>query len=209
MLCCLMDNHARTATELAIIAQVSASTASAHLGRLKEERLVKVFHQGKHRYYSLAGPNVATVLDGLLVLSGRPPEKFAPDTPNRLCAARTCYDHIAGTLGVVLHDRMLELDCFRTATQGSSDSYELTKQGVNIFSDLGIDVQKLRTLRRRLASPCLDWSERRPHLGGGLAAALLTQAVARKWITRDLDSRALSVTPRGRRAMRDHLQVEL
>ena len=106
MLYCLMDNHARTSTELAVVADVSPSTASVHLQRLKTERLVKVLVQGKHRYYSLEGPEVARVLEGLSVLAGGSREKFVPNTPNRLRAARTCYDHMAGTLGVPLHDRL-------------------------------------------------------------------------------------------------------
>jgi DNA-binding transcriptional ArsR family regulator len=101
----LADGHARTSTELAVVAEVSASTASAHLNRLKAERLIKVHAQGKHRYYSLEGPNVASVLEGLSVLAGgRVTNRFVPNTPSQLRTARTCYDHIAGTLGVLLHD---------------------------------------------------------------------------------------------------------
>src|ERR1700723_2778348 len=93
MLYCLMDGHARTSTELAMVAGVSPSTASAHLARLTTEHLTKVFVQGKHRYYSLEGPRVARALEGLSVLAG---SKFVPNTPIRLRAARTCYDHLAG-----------------------------------------------------------------------------------------------------------------
>src|SRR5271168_619993 len=107
MLYCLMDNRARTGTELAVIAEVSPSTASVHLNRLRVERLVKVLAQGKHRYYSLAGGQVAAVLEGLTVLAGRPRKKFVPNTPSGLRGARTCYDHIAGVLGVALHDRLV------------------------------------------------------------------------------------------------------
>src|SRR5216684_6505624 len=109
MLYCLMDGHARTSTELAIVAGVSPSTASVHLNRLKTERLVKVLVQGKHRFYSLEGPSVASALEGLSVLAGVSRDKFAPNTPSRLRAARSCYDHIAGTLGVSLHDRFRAL----------------------------------------------------------------------------------------------------
>src|SRR5580658_6719116 len=95
MLYCLVDGHARTSTELAIVAEVSPSTASVHLNRLKTEHLVTVFIQGKHRYYSLEGPNVAGALEGLSVLAGVSRGRFVPNTPSRLRAARTCYDHIA------------------------------------------------------------------------------------------------------------------
>src|SRR6202789_167114 len=102
ILYCLMDGHARTSTELAMVAEVSPSTASVHLNRLKTERLVRVLVQGKHRYYSLEGPNVASALEGLSVLAGGSREQFVPGTPSRLRAARTCYDHMAGTVGVSL-----------------------------------------------------------------------------------------------------------
>jgi DNA-binding transcriptional ArsR family regulator len=109
MLYCLADGHARTSTELAIVAEVSPSTGSAHLNRLKEEGLVSVAVQGKHRYYRLAGPEVASVLESLSVLAGGSTARFIPNTPNRLRAARTCYDHIAGALGVGLHDCFMVL----------------------------------------------------------------------------------------------------
>jgi DNA-binding transcriptional ArsR family regulator len=188
----LMDGHARTSTELAIVARVSPSTASVHLARLKDSHLIKVSVQGKHRYYSLEGPGVARALEGLSVLAGSPRTKFAPNTPPRLRAARTCYDHMAGTLGVVLHDRLQTLRWISTA-------YELTPQGEKEFDRLGIDIGATQSLRRRFAGPCLDWSERRPHLGGALGAALLKIALKRRWVLEDLDSRALSVTPLGRR----------
>ena len=188
----LMDGHARTSTELAIVARVSPSTASVHLTRLKDSHLVKVSVQGKHRYYSLEGPGVARALEGLSVLAGAPRVKFVPNTPPRLRAARTCYDHMAGTLGVVLHDRLQTLRWISTA-------YELTPQGEKAFDSLGIDIGATRALRRRFAGPCLDWSERRPHLGGALGAALLKIALKKKWVLQDLDSRALSLTSLGRR----------
>src|SRR5580658_1676452 len=129
MLYSLMDGRARTSTELAIVADVSPSTASVHLHRLQSEHLLKVLVQGKHRYYSLEGPNVAAVLEGLSVLAG-PGKKFVPNTPNRLRAARTCYDHMAGTLGVSLHDRLRAL---RWLSAGSEESYDLTPAGVKAF----------------------------------------------------------------------------
>src|SRR5260370_33306828 len=109
MLFSLVDGHARTSTELAMVADVSPSTASVHLNKLKAERLVKVHVQGKHRYYSLDGSNVASALEALSVLAGGSRDKFVPNTPSRLLAARTCYDHMAGTLGVSLHDRFKAL----------------------------------------------------------------------------------------------------
>ena len=198
MLFCLMDGHARTSTELAVVADVSASTASAHLNRLKTERLVKVLTQGKHRFYSLAGPKVARVLEGLSVLADQPLRKFVPNTPTRLRAARVCYDHLAGTLGVRLHDRFKEL---KWISNGAGDAYELTAAGEKALDALSVNVEEMRSSRRRFAYACLDWSERRPHIGGALGSALLDAAVKRKWVTKDLDSRAIGVTTLGRREM--------
>jgi DNA-binding transcriptional ArsR family regulator len=199
ILYCLLDGHARTSTELAAVADVSPSTASAHLNRLRAERLIKVFVQGKHRYYSLEGPNVANALEGLSVIAGGLMRNFVPNTPSRLRNARTCYDHIAGRLGVLLHDRFKTLGWLSSDPSGSDNGYDLTPKATKAFEALGIDLASTRTLRRRFAYACLDWSERQPHIGGALGAALLRTMLKRKWVINDLDSRALSVTSFGRR----------
>jgi len=201
MLYSLLDGHARTSTELALVAEVSPSTASVHLNRLKAERLVRVVVQGKHRYYSLEGPQVASALQGLSVLAGGAPDKFVPHTPSRLRVARTCYDHLAGSLGVSLHDRFRALRWLSADSTGIDTAYDLTAEGTRAFEALGIDLVVTRSLRRRFAYACLDWSERRPHVGGALGAALLKVALKRRWIIQDLDSRALSITSLGRREM--------
>jgi DNA-binding transcriptional ArsR family regulator len=209
ILYCLMDGHARTSTELSVVAEVSPSTASVHLNRLKIAHLVKVFVQGKHRFYSLEGPNVASALEGLSVLAGGSRDTFVPSTPNRLHAARTCYDHMAGTLGVSLHDRFAALGWLSYATRASGTAYELSLGGTKAFEALGIDIKATRLLRRRFACACLDWSERRPHVGGALGAALLRVALKRRWVIQDLDSRALGVTTRGRREMLTRFGLQL
>jgi DNA-binding transcriptional ArsR family regulator len=201
MLYCLMDGHVRTSTELSVVAEVSPSTASVHLNRLKTAHLVKVLVQGKHRFYSLEGPDVASALEGLSVLAGGARDTFVASTPSRLRAARTCYDHMAGTVGVSLHDRIKALGWLSTGSKGSDNAYALTLHGTKAFEALGIDLEATRALRRRFACACLDWSERRPHVGGALGAALLKVALKRKWVVQDLDSRALGVTSLGRREM--------
>ncbi|QNK75175.1 helix-turn-helix transcriptional regulator [Variovorax sp. PAMC28562] len=198
MLCCLMDGHARTATELAVVAEVAASTASAHLARLKEARLVESLAQGRHRYFRLADGDVAAALESLLVVAGAPLPAFEPNTPTRLRSARTCYDHMAGTAGVALHDR-LHAQGWLSGLQ--SGSYDLTTDGAVALESLGLDVDAARRSRRRFACPCLDWSERRPHLGGALGAACLQLAVRRVWVRQALDGRALTVTPKAEREM--------
>ena len=205
----LMDGHARTSTELAVVADVRPSTASVHLHRLRTAQLVKVLVQGKHRYYSLESSDVADLLEGLSALAGRGRDKFVPNTPPRLRAARTCYDHIAGTIGVSLHDRFRAQGWLSPNSTASDNSYDLTSTGAKAFESLGIDLAATRTLRRRFACPCLDWSERRFHVGGALGAALLKLALKRKWLLQDLDSRALSVTPHGRREFQSRFGVHL
>jgi DNA-binding transcriptional ArsR family regulator len=207
MLFGVLDGRARTSTELAALAGVTASTASAHLQRLVAARLVQVDVQGRHRYYSLAGARVARALEALSVVAGRPRDRFVPSTPNRLRAARTCYDHLAGTVAVALHDRFLDAGWLATvpAVRGG---YEVTGAGERAFAALGVDVAAARATRRRFAYACLDWSERRPHIGGALGAALLSVALKRRWVARDLDSRALAITAAGRRELRARFGVQ-
>ncbi|WP_460146340.1 ArsR/SmtB family transcription factor [Pseudomonas sp. S2_A02] len=206
ILCSLMDGHARTSTELATVAEVSASTASAHLAKLKELALVRLHVQGRHRYYSLADKRVAQALEALMVIGQNAAPTFNPRTPDRLQFARTCYDHMAGTLAVLLHDRMIEAGWL---LETDEQVYRLSDSGEALFEALGADVKELSTLRRRFACPCLDWSMRRPHLGGALGAALLQTAIKRKWVTQDLDSRALALTVLGRKELSSRFAVEL
>ena len=201
ILYCLLDGHSRTSTELAVVANVSPSTASAHLNRLRRERLIKVFVQGKHRYYSLEGPDVASALEGLSVIAGGSRQQFVPNTPSRLRDARTCYDHMAGRVAVLLHNRFKTLGWLKPESSGMNKAYDLTAKGSKEFEGLGIELIATRTLRRRFAYACLDWSERQPHIGGALGAALLKTVLKRRWMVEDLDSRALSVTTFGRREM--------
>jgi DNA-binding transcriptional ArsR family regulator len=206
ILYCLLDGHARTSTELAVVAEVSPSTASDHLSRLKGQGLVSVLAQGKHRYYSLDGRNVAAALEALTVVAGQPERKFVPRTPVRLRLARTCYDHMAGHLAVALHDRFNELGWLTSEATGSG--YQISSDAWRAFSGLGIDLDATRALRRRFACACVDWSERRPHLGGALGAALLKAALTRRWFTQDLDSRALEITLVGRRELQSRFGLE-
>lgn len=209
ILYCLLDRRARTSTELSVIAGVSPSTTSVHLDRLKAAQLVAVQAQGKHHFFSLAGPDVARALESLSVLAGGTHDRFVPRTPVRLRLARTCYDHMAGTIGVQLHDRLKTLGWLSAGSKGRERSYELTADGAKAFQSLGIDVDALRVLRRRFAGPCLDWSERRSHLGGALGAALLSLALKKRWVTQDLDSRALSLTAHGRREVLSEFGLRL
>lgn len=209
ILYCLMDGRARTATELATVAEVGAPTASVHLNRLVGENLIKVLTQGKHRFYSLDGANVASVLESLSVLAGGVRNKFVPTTPSSLRAARTCYDHLAGTLGVVLHDRFTSRGWLAAGSDGGECAYDVTSKGERAFQAIGIDVDATRALRRRFACGCLDWSERRFHLGGAIGAELLRVALKRKWVAAEVDGRALVVTSIGRREISERFGVRV
>lgn len=197
MLCCLMDGRAKTATELALVAGVGAPTASVHLARLKEQGLISVLAQGKHRYFQLAGAEVAAALEALLQLANVPQPRFKPTTPNRLRHARTCYDHMAGEVAVALHDALLQQG-WLAPSLADAGAYELSAAGAVALEQLGLDVAAIRKSRRRFACACLDWSERKPHLGGALGAALLSMMLQRAWVERDFDSRALSLTRTGK-----------
>lgn len=208
MLYCLVDGRARTSTELALIAGVTPSTASIHLHRLMRQHLVKVIRQGKHHYYSLAGANAAAALEALSVLAGaRRSSPAAPPAATPVRAARSCYDHIAGVLGVALYDRFENAGWIGAESKRDPAARELTDAGTKAFAALGIDVEATRGLRRRFASACLDWSERRPHLGGALGAAFLDLALKRRWVARQRDTRALTVTTTGQRELRARFGV--
>lgn len=205
MLCCLLDGCARTSTELAVVAGVGAPTASAHLQRMKQLGLVDVWVQGRHRYYRLANHDVAQALEALMVVANPATPRFVPSTPAPLRMARSCYDHLAGTLGVAWHDRLLAMGWLAPAADATD--YALTALGARKAAELGMDMEL--STRRRFAYPCMDWSMRRPHVGGSLGAALLDLGIKRGWLQRQLDSRALTVTSKGRRELESIFGIAL
>ncbi|MGH7525048.1 MAG: ArsR/SmtB family transcription factor [Gemmatimonadales bacterium] len=199
MLYCLGDGRARTSTDLALVAGVTPSTASVHLRRLQAQRLVRLHVRGKYRYYSLDGAHIAAVLEALSVAAGGSSVAPPPVVPSGLRAARACYDHLAGALGVALYDRLKALRWLTAVSNETDKARDLTPTGTRSLEALGIDVARVRTLRRHFAYACVDWSERRPHLGGALGAAVMDLALKRRWVRASRDSRILSVTALGRR----------
>lgn len=201
MLCLLMDGRAYTATELSAAVDVAASTASGHLARLQEQRLIDCVKQGRYRYFHLAGPAVATALETLMALAGVEKPVVKSTTPTSLQFARTCYDHLAGEIAVKLHERLHQL----TWLEGEED-YRLSEAGLTALTRLGVDCSPAPS-RRRFACGCLDWSERKAHLGGALGAALLTTFISRGWIKRQLESRELQLTASGKKALKAHFDL--
>jgi len=199
MLQALMTGRAHTATELAATAGITKSTASSHLGKLLDARLVSVTAQGRHRYFRLADGGVADLLERLTTVteSRATVRAFGPRDP-LMRKARVCYDHIAGELGVLAHDSLAR----RRLMQVGDDGAELSDAGASFFESLGIDIAALTTKRRPLCRVCLDWSERRYHLGGSVGAALLSCCLERGWAHRAQSSRALVFTADGERAFR-------
>jgi DNA-binding transcriptional ArsR family regulator len=207
ILAALLDGRARTAKELAFAAGVSAQTTSGHLAKLTRGRLIDSVAQGRHRYFRLVGPDVATAVEALSVLAADGPARHRPRTPaeTTVRAARTCYDHLAGRLGVAIMDGLTGSGFVELAGVG----VRVTESGRGFFAAVGVDVDEVARQRRQFARACIDWSERRPHLAGALGAALTTQSLALGWIERLPDSRAVRVTPAGVRALRSRLSIQL
>ena len=198
MLALLMDGRAYTATELANAAGVSPQTASGHLAKLSDGRLLTVVPQGRHRYFRLASPLVATALEALAAVDGAPRHRPRTSCDVELREARTCYDHLAGRVAVQITAALLR-DGHLVAHPGH---FDLTDDGKIFFKQrLGIDIDALSKHKRALTRNCLDWSERRPHLGGALGAMLASVAIKQGWLVRSPRSRALTMTRRGEAAL--------
>jgi DNA-binding transcriptional ArsR family regulator len=214
MLHALMDGRALTASELAQVARITPQTASGHLARMTEVGLLRVEKQGRHRYHRLASPAVAQMIESIMQVASavettRPALSVGPKDA-ALRAARTCYDHLAGRLGVALADALVAGGYAELA----SDAGVVTDAGLALLARIGIDVDTLLVRRgkrppRVLCRPCLDWSERRPHLAGVVGAALCTHSLRDGWIRRIPETRAVAITPKGQRLFREVLGVEL
>ncbi|MFW6080228.1 MAG: ArsR/SmtB family transcription factor [Gemmatimonadota bacterium] len=192
MLDALMGGRWLTAAELGRFAGVAPSTASEHLTRLVDAGLVVRRNSGRRRYHSLAGHRVAAALEALGRLPASATDAIPRHVPEELHFARTCYDHLAGALGVRLADALVERGC--VTDTGS----EITETGEAWLAELGIDVDRLRRRRRTLVRFCLDWSERRDHLAGALGAALTATLLERGWLARMDGTRAVRLSVRGR-----------
>jgi DNA-binding transcriptional ArsR family regulator len=214
MLHALMDGRALTATELAKAAGVTPQTVSGHLGRLTAAGLLRVERQGRHRYHRLAAPSIARMLESIMevaaeVASERPRLTFGPRDV-ALRKARTCYDHLAGQLGVALTDALIAHGHVELCAEAGM----LTETGLDFLAQVGIDIDPLvarqaKRSGRVLCRPCLDWSERRPHLSGAVGAAICAHSLKKGWTQRMNDTRALLITPKGMQIFSEQFGVKL
>jgi DNA-binding transcriptional ArsR family regulator len=198
MLTALLDGGALTASELALEAGVGLPTASSHLAKLTEGGLLTLAAQGRHRYYSLAGRQVAAMLESIMgVASAVGPQRTRPGPRDAaMREARVCYDHLAGARAVAMLDRFLE----KKIVKRDGDVLSLGKAGPSFFEAVGIDTVGIATPRRPMCRACLDWSVRRSHLAGALGAAILDKVISQKWARRPEGSRVIEFTPPGKAA---------
>ena len=197
MLSALIGGKALTAGELAREAGVTAQTASSHLAKLVEGGLIAGIRQGRHRYFRLAGSDVAEMLEkmmGVAERAGHVRTRTGPRAPE-LRKARVCYDHLAGEMGVALYDNLV-----RARLVAGGEALRLTRRGEEFARRFGLDLDALARERRPLCKSCLDWSQRRHHLAGALGAALLDRFYDLKWARRDRSSRAVLFSPQGERS---------
>jgi DNA-binding transcriptional ArsR family regulator len=200
LLTALLADRALTATELAHVAGVTRQTISGHLARLLDAGLVTVEAQGRHRYFRLAGRDIAQLLESLMGVAFRTGAVRLVTGPREpaLRKARVCYDHLAGELGVLAYDGLVA----RGWLSDHAGSVFLTHAGADGLGALGIDPALAARARRTFCRPCLDWGERRHHLGGALGAALLERLYALRWARRAADSRVVVFTPTGEQQWR-------
>lgn len=205
MLTALMGGEALTATELATESSITKQTASSHLSKLLDAGLISVQAQGRHRYFQLAAPDVATLLESLMGVAHRTRAVRVRPGPRdpALRKARVCYDHLAGELAVEFYDAIVREKLVRLCkTDGDANSISLTRDGNELFKSIGIDTMLFAKSRRPICRPCLDWSVRRHHLAGMLGQAVLDYCYAKKWAKRADGTRVVQFSPRGEQAFR-------
>jgi DNA-binding transcriptional ArsR family regulator len=207
ILSALTDGRAQTASELAYAARVSPQTTSGHLAKLTEAQLLAVKKQGRHRYYRLASPLVGRMLEAVMAVAAvAPPRHRSPSKiDDALRAGRTCYDHLAGRLGVELADTLVA----RTAIHLEEDGGEITAAGAELLVSFGVKLPRAPHSTRPLCRPCMDWTERRPHIAGALGAALLERFMALGWLRRAAEGRILIVTSTGQRGLAARLGLRI
>ena len=208
MLSALMGGQALTASELAARARVSKSTASGHLTKLLGAGLLAVTKKRRNRYYRIASPLVARMLEGIKAVAAiEVPPRHQPRSTqdDRLRFARTCYDHLAGHLGVAIADALVA----KGYVVLSDDGGEVTRSGARFLSAFGAELTSTSRSRRIFCRPCLDWSERRYHVAGLVGAEIWRRSLELGWLRRERDTRAVRMTPTGQKGLRDVFGISL
>lgn len=201
----LLDGRAFTATELAIAVETSAQNISMHLGKLLDASLISVEKQGRHKYYRFSNKEVAYAVETMANLVPKPEvsvkktsEKYPP-----VQYCRTCYDHLAGKIGVALTDSLLE----QKIIIEKDGIFNISSEGEKWFSDFGINIEEAQKQKRIFLKPCLDWSERRNHLAGSIGALLLNKMITEDWIRKNKNSRAITITGKGEKELLKYFKI--
>jgi DNA-binding transcriptional ArsR family regulator len=203
----LLEGKAFTATELAITVTTSPQNISMHLTKLVQANLLVVESQGRHKYYRFARKEIAYAIEAMISLV--PPSISIQSTKTEKISGikhcRTCYDHLAGKVGVALTDSLLQ----QQLLVDTSGGFEISSEGEKWFTEFGIPLTALKQQKRSFLRPCLDWSERRPHIAGSFATALLDKMLLEDWLRKTKDSRALIVTAKGKKEFQSRLGIAI
>ncbi|MEO6173590.1 MAG: helix-turn-helix transcriptional regulator [Flavobacterium circumlabens] len=200
----LLDGKAFTATELAIAVSTSPQNISMHLAKLLDAGLLCAEKQGRHKYYRFSNKEVAYAIEAMAsLIPPETPQKKNPEKHSPIKNCRTCYDHLAGKIGVAVTESLLK----QNIILDSDAKFEVSPEGVKWFSDFGINLEDLKKQRRLFLKPCLDWSERKNHIAGSIGAFLLDKMIADDWLRRTKDSRAIQITGKGEKELFRYFKI--
>ncbi|WP_035650172.1 helix-turn-helix transcriptional regulator [Flavobacterium sp. ASV13] len=201
----LMNGRAFTATELAVSVNTSPQNISMHLGKLLDANLLCVEKQGRHKYYRFSNKEVAYALEAMASLVPKPeiPSKNKPEKYPPIKFCRTCYDHLAGKIGVALTDSLLEQNIIKE----NNNAFEISTEGKKWFSDFGINLEDAQKQKRIFLKPCLDWSERRNHISGSVGTLLFNKMLKEDWLRKTENSRAIIVTAKGEKELLKYFKI--
>lgn len=200
----LLDGKAFTATELAIMANTSPQNISMHLAKLLEAGLLCVEKQGRHKYYRFSNKEVAYAIEAMAsLIPSQIPQKKNSEKHSPIKHCRTCYDHLAGKIGVAVAESLLEQNIILDA----DNKFVITSEGAKWFSDFGINVEEIKKQKRLFLKPCLDWSERKNHIAGSVGASLLDKMISDDWLRRAKNSRAIQITGKGEKELFKYFKI--
>ncbi|MCS0788444.1 winged helix-turn-helix domain-containing protein [Cytobacillus pseudoceanisediminis] len=207
ILTALLDGRYHTVNELAHMARIKPQTASFHLKKMLDAQVVSAEKQGRHRYYGIMNQEVAQVMESFLSIAPAAEIKsFKHASEDKAIRfARTCYDHLAGNLGVEITESLKR----KGFIAEENDTFSVTEDGIAFFHSMQIDLTSLKKKRRSFSHKCLDWSERRHHLAGALGNAILEKFLEQNWIQRIPKTRAIKITPQGMKGFKENFAIDL